>query len=120
MMRLATSTDVLEDRPTEWPKPPPGFTTKRVLMPWHDFSGKRRRQSHRGENGGRREAKRRRRGDGDGGRRGGRSRDEEYTGEGEHPGLSKGLQSGRSKQRAGFSIEELQAERNAKDAESLM
>ena len=38
LMRLATSNDVLDDRPTEWPKPPPGFTTKRVLMPWHDFS----------------------------------------------------------------------------------
>lgn len=42
LMRLATSIDVLDDRPTEWPKPPRGFTTKRVLMPWHDFSGKRR------------------------------------------------------------------------------
>ena len=109
-MRLATSIDVLDDRPTEWPKPPPGFTTKRVLMPWHDFSGKRR--------GGRRDNKRRRRG---GGRRGSRDHrdDDEYDNYaavgGEHPGLSTGLRSGRS----GFSMEEIQAERNAKNAEIL-
>lgn len=42
LMRFATSIDVLDDRPTEWPKPPPGFTTKRMLMPWHNFSGRGR------------------------------------------------------------------------------
>ena len=116
-MRLATSIDVLDDRPTEWPKPPPGFTTKRVLMPWHDFSGKRRGHNR---GGGRRDNKRRRRGGG--GRRGDRDRHEDYeytddyaTGGGEHPGLSNGLRSGRS----GFSVEELEAERNAKNAEIL-
>ena len=51
-MRLATSSDVLEDRPTEWPKPPQGFTTKRVLMPWHDFSGTRRKKRRKGGNDG--------------------------------------------------------------------
>lgn len=121
-MRLATSDDVLDDRPTEWPRPPPGFTTKRVLMPWHDFSGRRQ---HRG--GGGRDNKRRRRGGDDGrgggrGRRGSRGdrRDEEYDDDyapgGEHPGLSTGLRSGRS---GGFSVEELEAERNAKKAEIL-
>mmetsp|Transcript_31628 Transcript_31628/g.55040 ORF Transcript_31628/g.55040 Transcript_31628/m.55040 type:complete len:121 (-) Transcript_31628:9-371(-) len=119
-MRLATSVDVLDDRPTEWPKPPPGFTTKRVLMPWHDYSGKRQhrggRRDHRGERG---DSKRRRRSSG-GDRRGSRGYDDEdagddYTGGGEHKGLSKGLRSGRS----GFSVEELQAERNAKSAEIL-
>jgi hypothetical protein len=78
LMRLATSIDVLDDRPTEWPKPPPGFTTKRVLMPWHDFSGKRRGGG--GGGGGRRgeNNKRRKRGsEGKGGRRsnGGGQRD---------------------------------------------
>lgn len=118
LMRLATTADVLEDRPTEWPKPPPGFTTKRVLMPWHDFS--RRRRHGRGN---RKDAKRQRRSGG--GRRGGGSRDDEnpaggdYDGGGEHPGLSKGLRSGRSGVK-GFSVEELQAERNAKNAQILM
>lgn len=91
LMRLATSTDILDDKPTEWPKPPPGFTTQRVLMPWHDFSGKRRRQPPRGGQGGRRDTKRRRRGDGSSDRRGGRIRDDEYTGEGEHPGDRKSV-----------------------------
>lgn len=36
LMRVATSLDVLEDRPTSWPKPPPGFTTMRVLGPSSD------------------------------------------------------------------------------------
>ena len=110
LMRLATSADVLDDRPTEWPKPPPGFTTQRVLMPWHDFS---RRPRERG--GGRRDGKRRR-------RSGGRDRRDEYERDddhaavgGEHPLLSKGLRSGRD----GFSMEEIQAERNAKNAEIL-
>ena len=110
-MRLATSIDVLDDRPTEWPKPPPGFTTKRVLMPWHDFSGERR--------GGRKDNKRRRRGGGRRGSRDHRDDDDGYdnyaAGGGEHPGLSQGLRSGRS----GFSMEEIQAERNAKNAELL-
>lgn len=141
LMRLATSIDVLDDRPTEWPKPPPGFTTKRVLMPWHDFSGRRQQR------GGRKDTKRRRRGGdrdrGGGGRRDSRGRrddgygSDDYEGEGEHQGLSKGLRSGRSgfsveeleaergltkglrSGRSGFSVEEIQAERNAKNAEIL-
>ncbi|KAL9189695.1 hypothetical protein ACHAXT_009370 [Thalassiosira profunda] len=112
LMRLATSADVLDDRPTEWPKPPPGFTTKRVLMPWDDFSRRPPR------NGGRRDGKRRRR---SGGRR---DRDDydrddyqrdDYAVGGEHPALSQGLRSGRG----GFTLEEIEAERNAKNAELL-
>jgi hypothetical protein len=108
LMRLATSLDVLDDRPTEWPKPPPGFTTKRKLMPWYDFSDNRRRRSSGG-----RDAKRRRSGGRD--RRRSRSRgyddsddrydnrydddggdisEDNYEG-GEHPMLSEGLRSGR-------------------------
>ena len=99
-MRLATSCDVLEDRPTEWPKPPQGFTTKRVLMPWHDFSGTRRTKRRKGGNDG-------------GGRRGGGQREDERANV--ELRLSKGLRSGRS----GFSVEELEAERNAKNAAML-
>eukprot|EP01083_Nonionella_stella_P090865 253952_1 len=55
LLRIATSADVLEERPTTWPKPPPGFTTKRVLGPGSDFKkarrggGKRRRRTSGGE-----------------------------------------------------------------------
>ena len=102
-MRLATTIDVLDDRPTEWPKPPPGFSTKRVLMPWHDFSGLGRRRTGRKDN------KRRRRGSS--GKRG-NDHDTDVIEGGEHPGLATGLRSKRS----GFSIEEIHAQRNAKYA----
>lgn len=107
LMRLATSLDVLDDRPTEWPKPPPGFTTKRVLMPWHDFSGKRRRD-------GKRDTKRRRKSDGK--RRGRGNGNKSNNSEQDlDTRLAQGLSSGR----AGFSVEEIEAERNAKNAEVL-
>lgn len=111
-MRLATSIDVLDDRPTEWPKPPPGFTTKRVLMPWHDFSGSGRRGG-----GGRRDNKRRRRGSSGKRDRRDHGRDVDTDNNfavvgGEHPGLATGLRSKRS----GFSMEEIHAQRNAKYA----
>ncbi|KAK1735402.1 nuclear cap-binding protein subunit 3 [Skeletonema marinoi] len=105
LMRLATSLDVLDDRPTEWPKPPPGFTTKRVLMPWHDFSGKRRRD-------GKRDTKRRRRSDGGKRRRGNDNNNRERD-------LDSRMGEGLSSGRAGFSVEEIEAERNAKNAEIL-
>lgn len=61
LFRIATSLDVLEERPTSWPKPPPGFTTTRVLGPGMDFkvwndNSRRRRRDSRGN------GKRRRRG----------------------------------------------------------
>ena len=108
-MRIATSNDVLDDRPTEWPKPPPGFTTKRRLMPWYDFSGNRKGR------GVKRDTKRR--------RQDGRklkweppAHITEGAVDGEHPLLSKGLRSGRD----GFSMEEIEAERNAKNAVNLL
>ena len=117
-MRVASTLDVLDERPTTWPKPPPGFTTKRVLGPGSDFPKRRRRKA----------AKRRRRNHGGGGDGGGGNR--RYSNErgdnyhpnnrdnsidydstaGEHPALSQGLKSSR----AGFSVEELEAERQLK------
>lgn len=102
-MRLATTLDVLDDRPTNWPKPPPGFSTKRVLMPWHDYSGKR--------NKGRRDTKRRRQNDS----RGNIRREPEYNVEDR---LASGLNAGRAGH-GGFTVEALQSERNAKNAEIL-
>jgi hypothetical protein len=37
IVRMATSLDVLEERPSSFPKPPPGFTTHRVLGPGSDY-----------------------------------------------------------------------------------
>ncbi len=110
-MRLATTIDVLDDRPTEWPKPPPGFTTKRVLMPWHDFSGVGRRGSGQNENKRRRRGSSRKRGKRDHGND--NDTDNFAMEEEEHPGLATALRSKRS----GFSMEEIHAQRNAKYAQ---
>eukprot|EP00978_Attheya_sp_CCMP212_P000461 scaffold907_cov55-Attheya_sp.AAC.5 len=96
LFRIATSLDVLEDRPTSWPAPPPGFTTKRILGPGSDFDtgprGKKRHKGHRNS--------------------GGFDEDMSMVPDGEHPALSTGLKASR----AGFSMEELEAERAAKRA----
>uniref|UniRef100_A0A7S2L9J9 Farnesoic acid O-methyl transferase domain-containing protein n=2 Tax=Leptocylindrus danicus TaxID=163516 RepID=A0A7S2L9J9_9STRA len=47
LVREATTNDVLESRPTSWPKPPPGFTTRRVLGPNSDFPKRRRKKGGR-------------------------------------------------------------------------
>jgi len=45
LMRVANSKDVLDERPTSWPRPPPGFTTKHVLGPGSDFKTNSRKRS---------------------------------------------------------------------------
>eukprot|EP00566_Odontella_aurita_P036601 CAMPEP_0113600338 /NCGR_PEP_ID=MMETSP0015_2-20120614/42653_1 /TAXON_ID=2838 /ORGANISM="Odontella" /LENGTH=745 /DNA_ID=CAMNT_0000508587 /DNA_START=424 /DNA_END=2661 /DNA_ORIENTATION=+ /assembly_acc=CAM_ASM_000160 len=133
LMRVATSEDVLVERPTEWPRPPPGFTTKRVLGPGSDFDT-RWRQRRRGDGG----RNKRRRRDGGGRRyndeeeeeRWNRDRyysDEEYESYDEHMGdydgddrdydddkLPAALDRGLKSSRAGFSVEEMEAERAAR------
>ena len=44
IMRVANSQDILVEKPTLFPKPPPGFTTTRVLGPGDDFGHHRKRQ----------------------------------------------------------------------------
>ena len=44
LIRVATTMDILEQKPTHSPAPPPGFTTKRILGPGSDFPSKRRRR----------------------------------------------------------------------------
>lgn len=106
-MRIATSQDILAKRPSSWPKPPPGFTTKKVLGPGSDFP--QRGSRNRSDN----SAKGRKR----------RTSDDRYNSsnnndaplrnhapEDDHPLLSGGLKTGR----AGFSVEEMEAERASK------
>lgn len=92
LMRLANSEDVLVERPKVRPKPPPGFSTKRVLGPGSEYRTEPR------------QAKRRR-----------VEREPEWdpSSGAEHPALSRGLMSGRE---GGFSVEELQRERAEKAA----
>jgi hypothetical protein len=86
LMRVATSLDILQDRPSSWPKPPPGFSTKRVLGPGSDFpkQNKRTRGGERSDPG--------------------------------PPGTEQLMNSSLSAGRAGFSVEEMEAERARKRA----
>merc|ERR1712196_186119 len=43
LMRVALSTDTLEERPNTWPAPPGGFSSTKVLGPESDFPRGRRR-----------------------------------------------------------------------------
>jgi hypothetical protein len=61
LMRMANSLDVLDERPTSWPKAPPGFSTRHVLGPGSDF---KRHSRKRGRGDREHSAKRRRRSDG--------------------------------------------------------
>ena len=130
LFRIATSLDILEDRPTTWPKPPPGFTTKRILGPGDDFktwSDHRRKRRHTSDGGG----KRRRRSRGGTYEQERWERDRAYDGDDYDyddddnyeenapktdefgrsalPAIDVGLKAGR----AGFSVEQMEAERNA-------
>eukprot|EP00522_Entomoneis_paludosa_P002565 CAMPEP_0172470164 /NCGR_PEP_ID=MMETSP1065-20121228/65637_1 /TAXON_ID=265537 /ORGANISM="Amphiprora paludosa, Strain CCMP125" /LENGTH=636 /DNA_ID=CAMNT_0013228019 /DNA_START=48 /DNA_END=1958 /DNA_ORIENTATION=+ len=57
LLRTATSLDVLHERPSSWPKPPPGFSTKRILGPGSDHpqtkkkSKKKRKSDARDDSG---------------------------------------------------------------------
>lgn len=90
LMRVASSFDVLVERPTEWPRPPPGFSTKRILGPGDDFKTDNRRTG--------RKAKRRRRSGGGGGKRrssgggGRRHSDDNYDDDMDEGGEPRGLE----------------------------
>jgi hypothetical protein len=47
LMRVATSMDILVERPNQWPKPPPGFSTKRVLGPQADLPKRKEKNRQR-------------------------------------------------------------------------
>jgi hypothetical protein len=130
LFRIATSLDALAERPTSWPKPPPGFTTKRVLGPgddhktWSDQDHRRKRR--RDDRGGGKRRRRSRGGnyDDEWERDRGGDYDDHYDDnnnnyhQDEEPemdefgrsAIDKGLKAGR----AGFSMEQIEAERNAK------
>jgi len=123
LMRVASSVDVLEDRPTAWPKPPPGFTTMRVLGPGSDEVGSRGRRGRRngggggsvGSGGNKRQKRNRGRSRGSGGGRSeggngeGMDVDDESFGDDDDT-IDRGLKSSR----AGFTVEEMEEERRSK------
>jgi hypothetical protein len=110
LMRVASSFDVLVERPTEWPRPPPGFTTKRILGPGSDFKTDHRRTGRKAKRRRRSGGERRRRSDGGGSRHS----DEGYDDDMGEIGQPRGLEGALSSTRAGFSVEEMEAEREAR------
>lgn len=119
IFRIATSLDCLDEKPTTWPKPPPGFTTKHVLGPGDDFKTHSDRRKRKGRDGG--GGKRRRRSRGSHGDQWEHDRSDNYgeydddaqdyheTDEFGRAAIDTGLKAGR----AGFSVEQMEAERNA-------
>jgi hypothetical protein len=87
LMRSATSLDILLERPKSWPKPPPGFSTKRVLGLSSDFP---RASNHDGK------------------------REKEKARSANPPSTETLLSGSLSATRPGFSLEELELERAAK------
>lgn len=124
LMRPANSLDILVERPSTWPDPPPGFSTKRILRPGSDYDTTA--VDDEDDNHGRRNKRRRRNSDrerpsnsnsnnserssnGATGKR--RQRTDDPTAmDPASDRLNQGLSSGR----AGFSVEEMEALRAAK------
>jgi hypothetical protein len=105
-MRLALSSDTLDERNNSWPAPPGGFSSTKVLGPESDFArGKGGRKNKRGRD------------NNDNSQKPKKNSAPVYdptSGE-EHPLLSQGLSAGRG---GGFSLEELEKERANKKAKT--
>lgn len=99
-MRLAVSTDILQDRPNSWPAPPGGFSSTKVLGPDSDFKKTKKPKNKKKH-----------------------PRDKQNPSnetmvspgqDGEHPLLGRGLSAGRQ----GFSLQEMEQERAKKRAKT--
>ena len=82
MMRVANSQDILVEKPTSFPNPPPGFSTTRVLGPGCNFGHRNKRQRRM-------------------------PKDDEDDENQDHPGLLRGLRSSRD----GYSVDAMRMER---------
>ena len=115
LFRVATSLDILHERPTSWPKPPDGFSTKVVLGP----SSGRRGSGRQGDGSQKttkksKKAKRNRedRPHSQGGGGSSKEKDVVLNDKGEPSLLDRGLKA----TRGGFSLEDLEKERSKKKA----
>ena len=137
-MRPATSFDILEERPSSWPDPPPGFSTRRILGPGDDYNTNAMDDDeddyNRNDNGGHRQKRRRHNSDNDRnsknnnnnnnnsrsnnnnrgrGNATGKRRERGSDSNG-RPSTSDLLEGGLSGGRAGYTVEEMEAMRAAK------
>jgi hypothetical protein len=113
LMRPATSLDILVERPSSWPEPPPGFSTKRILGPGSDYNTVNEDDVDDDGNNhsdGRRKKRRRRSPERATGKRRQRAEDDTPSQPSAADRLNQGLSSGR----AGFTMEEMEAMRAAK------
>ena len=107
LMRVATSEDILQERPNSWPAPPGGFSNTKVLGPDSDYAPKKQhqqlqqQQDRRGSNKSKNKRQRR-----DTGSANDRPKEKETA----ENLMDRGLSSGR----AGFSVEEMEKERARK------
>jgi Nuclear cap-binding protein subunit 3/RNA binding domain len=104
LVRMATTEDILVDRPNTWPAPPGGFSTTKVLGPDSDYPAKKHKtKGNRPQNDkiGRTTGNKKRQR-----KTAGKSQDEETA----ESLLGRGLSSGR----AGFSVEDMERERAEK------
>jgi hypothetical protein len=113
LMRPATSLDILVERPSSWPAPPPGFSTKRILGPGSDYNTANEDDvddDGNNQNDGRRKKRRKRSPERATGKRRQRAEDSTPSQPSAADRLNQGLSSGRS----GFTMEEMEAMRAAK------
>mmetsp|Transcript_25103 Transcript_25103/g.36457 ORF Transcript_25103/g.36457 Transcript_25103/m.36457 type:complete len:307 (+) Transcript_25103:518-1438(+) len=130
LARTATSLDLLEQRPTNKPRPPRGFTTRRVLGPGTEARAEQREKNNRRNNSSRRGPKRRRRNNRNNARdedihhvEGDMEEEEEYDDDDDYEEdgmveeevtVDAALNTGLKSSRAGFSVEEMEKERAEK------
>ena len=120
LLRIALSSDMLEERPNSWPRPPGGFSSTRVLGPQSDLipsSPQKASSDGTHPNATKSRKKRKKKRDRDAKAE---SDEDNNIGNstnvsGEHPLLSRALSSGRG---GGFSIEELELDRAQKRAKT--
>eukprot|EP00586_Coscinodiscus_wailesii_P023741 CAMPEP_0172499204 /NCGR_PEP_ID=MMETSP1066-20121228/123805_1 /TAXON_ID=671091 /ORGANISM="Coscinodiscus wailesii, Strain CCMP2513" /LENGTH=614 /DNA_ID=CAMNT_0013272817 /DNA_START=83 /DNA_END=1927 /DNA_ORIENTATION=+ len=101
LMRTATSLDILEHKPTKIPKPPKGFTTKKKLGPESDLWEPKQQQQRK---------KKRRNSDN---RKNRGSNNNEKDDASDEDMVTEKLNEGLKSKREGFSVEDMQKEREA-------
>jgi hypothetical protein len=106
-MRVATSDDILQERPNSWPAPPGGFSNTKVLGPDSDYAPKKsdstksKQQQHHQRGSNKPKNKRQR-------------RDIANDRPKEKEAVENLMDRGLSSSRAGFSVEEMEQERARK------
>lgn len=125
LLRMAMTEDVLVERPNSWPEPPGGFSSDRVLGPKSDFGNtnkkkrgnntqRKQHQQQQQNRAGKKSNRKRQRGDSKQTAKKGAQRTNTNKGNSSKWSGEDFLNRGLSSSRAGFSVEEMEKERQAK------